>query len=220
VRRRAPTLADLAAHLAVVGGLVLLVGEVALGLDRLILPTVLLATVAVAGLFTVELVRLAWRWWTGESALVWRVFEHTDDRLGAGKYEARRAARVKRALDLLSGRWGAAVRPAYRPGDVQMTRIHRYVRLSFSGRRPPWRRWRRHQVEAVRLTWTSEAYRDAKSFLDLLEQAVAQALSVEHREGTFGREVDYQADSVTFRRRQHVAVPDQLDAEEALNHGR
>jgi len=143
VRRRAPTLLDLAAHLAVAGGLALLVAEVWLGLDRLVWPTVLLTILAVAGLFTAGLARVAWRWWTGESALVLRVFEHADDRLGAGKYEARRAARIKRSLDILSGNWRAATRPAYRPGDVQVTRIHRYVRLAFDGHRPPLRRWRR-----------------------------------------------------------------------------
>ena len=216
MRRRAPTLLDLAAHLAVVAASALLVAEVSLGLDRLILPTVLLAVLAVAGVFAASLARVAWRWWTGESALVLRVFEHADDRLGAGKYEARRAARIKRYLDILSGNWRAATRPAYRPGDVQVTRIHRYVRLAFDGHRPPLRRWRRHQVHAVTLTWSSEAAVGVASFFDNLEKAVAQALSVEWSDGVFDRDVDYPGDSVTLTRREHVAVPAQATAEEAL----
>jgi len=220
VRRRAPTLLDLAAHLAVAGGLALLVAEVWLGLDRLVWPTVLLTILAVAGLFTAGLARVAWRWWTGESALVLRVFEHADDRLGAGKYEARRAARIKRSLDILSGNWRAATRPAYRPGDVQVTRIHRYVRLAFDGHRPPLRRWRRHHVHAVTLTWSSEAAVHAASFFPNLEKAVAQALSVEWADGVFDRDIDYAGDTVTFTRVHHVAVPVQATAEEALDGGR
>jgi hypothetical protein len=223
VRRRAPTLLDLAAHLAVAAAFALLVAEVWLGLDRLILPTVLLAVLAVAGLFLVELAQLSWRRWTGESALVLRVFEHCDDRLQAGKYEARRAARIKRRLDLLSGNWRAAVRPAYRPGDVQMTRIHRYVRLGFTGHRPPLRRWRRHQVATVTLTWSSEARRDTPSFFELLEHDVAQALSVAHTDSLFARTVDYPADSVTFERlpaQTAADVPERLTVTEELRRGR
>jgi hypothetical protein len=219
MRRRAPTMLDVAAVLIMLGGALLLLVEILAGLEQLIGPTIMLALLAVLAMFTVAGWRTLRRWWTGESALVRRVFEHADDRLQAGKYEARRSARIKRRLDLLSGNWRAAVRPAYRPGDVQMTRIHRYVQLTFDGTRPAFRRWRLRQVETVTHTWSSEAHRDAPSFFDLLEHAVAQALSIEWVPGALKRDIDYPSDSVTFTRVHHVKVPDSLSAEETLNDG-
>jgi hypothetical protein len=218
VRRRAPTLVDLAAHLAVAAvaaAAALLVAEVWLGLDRLVLPTAALAAGAWAA---------GWPRRRSRARITRRCYVHLDEALGARRLENDRRATLRHWWKPVLGReltdvlWpapqlaGAAALPT-------TARQRRYVQPQLPPR--PWPRpWRAHEVGAVTLRWTSEAHVHAPSFFDQLERKLAQALSLEHTPGMFTRATDWPHDRVTLTRAAHVAVPERLDLREEVSGGR
>jgi hypothetical protein len=185
-----------------------------------IAAVITLAIVAILAAVGIHLGRLAWWWLTGHSAIILRIYEHTDDQLGAGKYEARRAARIKRWMDLASGNYKAFIRPAQYPGSIQMTRMRRYVAVELAPGAPvpmPWRTWRRGDVHQVTLRWSSEANLHVPSFFTNLEKRLAQALGLEHSDGLFDRDVQWHRDRVTYTRKVAVKLTSKISAKDDLH---
>lgn len=202
-------------------GLITILLLVLAGQPRLVAVTAILVAAALAALTGAWAWYWVTCWWTGEYALIRRIYEHVDDQIRAGQYEARRAARLVQIMDFFGGRWRGAIRPAHRSGDVQVTRAAHYILLGFRGARPlrPFQHWRREDIETITIRWTSEAAVYMPSFFDNLERRLAQALGRPYTEGMFDRDTIYPLDMVVFRVRQDVRVPDQLSVAEDLNEG-
>jgi hypothetical protein len=216
---RPPALpAPLVARLVALGTVACVAVEVWLRLDAWIVPTLLVPVVLGTGW---ALVRLAtWPWRHAERRVVARFYHHVDDLLGAGKFEARRARQVRRWIDLLDGDWRGFWNPAYRPGDIQLTRRAQYVHPTWADRRLLGHRHSRACVQAVTLRWTSEAFVFAPRYFDRLEHAVAQAWGLEWHEGLFDRAINHQRDEVRYQlaERVHVHdVPERLTLSEEFN---
>ena len=211
--RRALVQVEAVARAAVVVGLLWVV--VGLWLDLpgpIVAGTAMVALVGAVVAAAVPAARALHRWWTGESALVRRIYVHVDEVLGARRFEADRAATLRRRTALISKELAGLLWPSTQLHAVALPRqgrMRRYVQVEFAGNRSWQRRWQPWQVQAVTLWWTSEANALADGFQMLLGRRVAQSLRL-----TRGDEVEpapkWDAGLITFTRRK-PAVPPRAD---------
>jgi hypothetical protein len=153
--------------------------------------------------------------------LIHRIFRNVDELLGVRRFENDRRASRRHWWVVLGGRAVAdAFYPATQLGGAMALpatrRQARYVHVRWPPR--PWPEpWRKHDLREVTLgPWTSEAHVHTPSFFDQLERKLAQALSLEYRDGMFQRAVDWPADRVTLTLAVAAPVPDNLTAAEDL----
>jgi hypothetical protein len=211
VARRALVQVEAVARLAVVVGLLLVVVEVGLGLpDPIVAGTAVIALAGLAMLAAVPASRALHRWWTGESALIRRIYRHVDEILGARRYEADRAATLRRRTALVSKELAGLLFAGAQPSGAiplpRQGRMRRYVQVEFAGARPWWRRWQPWQVQAVTLWWTSEANALAEGFITLSGRKVAQALRLK-RTDELEPAPKWDAGLIVFARRKPGAPP-------------
>jgi hypothetical protein len=184
--------------------------------------TALLLAAAVAYAATFALV---WPRHRSRVRLVRRVYRHVDEVLGARKYEADRAATLRRRWSWISRDLANALYPpTQHAGAVALPRYHRmrrgrdllgrpsgYVDLALSP--VPWpRRFRPWHVPALTLRWTSEAgvAVGGHQWFTRLEKQVAQALGLEWSDELFETKAAFSHDRVRLVLARPRPVPDGL----------
>ena len=180
----------------------------------------LAAAVAYAATFA-----LVWPRHRSRVRLVRRIYRHVDEVLGARKYEADRAATLRRRWSWVSRDLANALYPpTQHAGAVALPRYHRMVRGRDLLGRPsgyvdlalepvPWpRRFRPWHAPSMSLYWTSEAgiAVGGEQWFTRLEKQVAQALGVAWHDGLFETKPDHPHDRVRLVRVKARQAPDGL----------
>lgn len=179
---------------------------------------VLVAMLAV-GLFIVDLPRR-----TSRTRLVRWIYRHTDEPLGARKWENDRRAGRRRLLAFFSRDLAALVYPSTQLGGAAalpgLRRMRRYVvDLPLPHKRWP-RSWLRRDITQASFTWSPEAHSNAPGFADTVGRKFADALDLRWSQDLFEVD-DHRSDkpprrALTYRLAKAEPMPEHLAAADEL----